>query len=252
MLPELSPQEKDRYDRHLRIPEIGEEGQRKLKAASALVVGVGGLGSPLALYLAAAGIGRIGLVDADVVSLSNLQRQIIYGADQIHQSKVVAASQRLHDLNSEIQVAIYPERFTEENGERLAAPYDLLMDGTDNLATRNWINRFAVQLGKPYIYGGVFQFEGQMSVFDASRGPCYRCLFAQPPQNKENDPPPGVFSALPGVIGTLQVNEAIKCILGIGQPMIGKLLLFDALEMSFQTISFEKKPDCPVCGKNPA
>ena len=251
MLPELSPQEKERYDRHLRIPEIGEEGQRKLKAASALVVGVGGLGSPLAMYLAAAGIGRIGLVDSDVVALSNLQRQIIHGETNLNEPKVESAARRLHDLNCEVQVDIYPERFTEDSAERLAAPYDLLMDGTDNLATRNVINRTAVRLGKPFIYGGVFQFDGQMSVFDARRGPCYNCLFAEAPQNGEKTEPPGVFSALPGVIATLQVTEAVKYVLGIGEPMIGKLLLFDALEMNFQTILFDKKPDCPVCG-NPA
>ena len=251
MLPELTPQEKERYDRHLRIPEMGEDGQRKLKAASALVVGVGGLGSPLALYLAAAGFGRIGLVDSDVVALSNLQRQIIHGETNLNEPKVTSAARRLHDLNREVQLDLYPERFTEENAERLAAPYDLLMDGTDNLATRNVINRIAVKLGKPFIYGGVFQFDGQMSVFDARRGPCYNCLFAEAPQNGENTEPPGVFSALPGVIATLQVTEAVKCVLGIGEPMIGKLLLFDGLEMNFQTILFDKKPDCPVCG-NPA
>lgn len=248
MLPELTPQEKDRYDRHLRIPEIGEEGQRKLKAASALIVGMGGLGSPLAMYMAAAGFGRIGLVDSDVVSLSNLQRQIIHGEANLNELKVESAARRLHDLNNGVQVDIYPERFSAENAERLAAPYDLIMDGTDNLATRNVINRIAVKLGKPYIYGGVFHFDGQMSVFDAHRGPCYRCLFNEPPKNGENSEPPGVFSALPGVIATLQVTEAVKCILGIGEPMIGKLLLFDGLAMSFQTIHFDKKPDCPVCG----
>ncbi len=179
MLPELTPQEKDRYDRHLRIPEMGEEGQRKLKAASALIVGVGGLGSPLAMYMAAAGFGRIGLVDSDVLALSNLQRQIIHGEANLNEPKVESAARRLHDLNSAVQLDLYPERFTEENAERLAAPYDLLMDGTDNLATRNVINRIAVKLGKPYIYGGVFQFDGQMSVFDARRGPCYNCLFAE-------------------------------------------------------------------------
>ncbi len=248
MLPELTPQEKERYDRHLRIPEMGEDGQRKLKAASALVVGVGGLGSPLAMYMAAAGFGRIGLVDSDVLTLSNLQRQIIHGEANLNEPKVESAARRLHDLNSEVQVNIYPERFTAENAGRLAAPYDLLMDGTDNLMTRNVINRVAVKQGKPFIYGGVFQLQGQMSVFDARRGPCYRCLFAEAPQNGENTEPPGVFSALPGVIGTLQVAEAVKCILGIGEPMIGKLLLFDALEMSFQTVLFDKKTNCPVCG----
>ena len=251
MLLELTPQEKERYDRHLRIPEIGEDGQRKLKAASALIVGVGGLGSPLAMYLTAAGFGRIGLVDSDVVALSNLQRQVLHGESSLDELKVESAARSLSDINSSVQLDLHPERFTAENAERLAAPYDLLMDGTDNLTTRNVINRIAVRLGKPFIYGGVFQFEGQMSVFDARRGPCYNCLFAEAPQNGENTEPPGVFSALPGVIGTLQVAEAVKCILGIGEPMIGKLLLFDGLEMNFQTILFDKKPDCPVCG-NPA
>lgn len=248
MLPELTPQEKDRYDRHLRIPEIGADGQRKLKAASALIVGVGGLGSPLAMYMAAAGFGRIGLVDSDVVSLSNLQRQVLHGESNLDELKVESAARRLADINSTVQLDLYPERFTAENAERLAAPYDLIMDGTDNLATRNIINHTAVKLGKPYIYGGVFNFDGQMSVFDARRGPCYNCLFAEPPQNGENTEPPGVFSALPGVIATLQVTEAVKLVLSIGEPMIGKLLLFDGLAMNFQTIHFDKKPACPVCG----
>jgi len=248
MLPELTPQEKNRYNRHLRIPEIGADGQRKLKAASALIVGVGGLGSPLALYMAAAGFGRIGLVDSDVVSLSNLQRQVLHGESNLDELKVESASRRLTDINSTVQLDLYPERFTAKNANQLAAPYDLIMDGTDNLATRNVINRTAVKLGKPYIYGGVFHFDGQMSVFDAHRGPCYHCLFAEAPQNNENAEPLGVFSALPGVVATLQVTEAVKVVLGIGEPMIGKLLLFDGLAMNFQTIHFDKKPSCPVCG----
>lgn len=248
MLPPLSPLEQERYDRHLRIPEIGEEGQRKLKAASVLIVGVGGLGSPLALYLAAAGVGRIGLVDSDVVTRSNLQRQVLHGEGGLNQPKVLSARQRLQDLNDTVQVDVYPERFSLENGPHLSAPYDLLLDGTDNLQTRHWINQIALQQGKPFIYGGVFQFEGQVSVFDARRGPCYRCLFTSPPEGFETDPAPGIFSPLPGTIGTLQAHEALKLLLGIGEPLIGKLLLFQALEMSFQTIYFEKNPDCPVCG----
>lgn len=253
MLPELSHQEILRYSRHLLIPEVGLSGQRKLKNSSALIIGTGGLGSPLALYLTAAGIGRIGIVDFDVVDSSNLQRQVIHGTSTVGISKVESARQRMIDLNPDILIDVYNEPFTSENAMRIAAPYDILIDGTDNFPTRYLVNDVCVLLGKPNVYGSIFRFEGQLSVFDASRGPCYRCLFPEPP-------PPGlvpscaeggVLGVLPGTIGTLQATEAIKVLLGIGQPLIGKLLIYDALEMSFQFVRLRKNPNCKICSANP-
>jgi len=253
MLPELSHAEIMRYSRHLLIPEVSLEGQRKLKAASVLLVGTGGLGSPVALYLAAAGIGRIGIVDYDVVDESNLQRQVIHGSSQVGQLKVDSARQRMLDVNPHIQVETYNEAFTSENAMRIARGYDLIIDGTDNFPTRYLVNDVCVLLGIPNVYGSIFRFEGQVSVFDARRGPCYRCLFPEPP-------PPGmvpscaeggVLGILPGTVGTLQATEAIKLILGIGQPLIGKLLLYDALDLSFQYVKLRKNPKCKICGPNP-
>ena len=253
MVTDLSSAEIQRYSRHLMIPEVGMEGQRKLKQASVLIIGTGGLGSPVALYLAAAGIGRIGLVDYDVVDSSNLQRQVIHGSANINQLKVESARQRMVDLNPYIQVDIYNQVFDSANAEETSADYDLLVDGTDNFPTRYLVNDLAVISGKPYIYGSIFRFEGQVSVFDARQGPCYRCLFPEPP-------PPylvpscsqaGVFGVLPGTIGTLQATEVLKLILGIGEPLIGKLLLYDALDSSLQTIRLRKNPNCKVCGPNP-
>lgn len=253
MLPELSHEEILRYSRHLLIPEVGLEGQRKLKAASVLVIGTGGLGSPVALYLAAAGVGRIGLVDYDVVDASNLQRQVIHGASSVGRLKVDSARQRMLDLNPGIQVDVYNEPFTSENAMRIAADYDVLIDGTDNFPTRYLTNDVCVLLGKPNVYGSIFRFDGQVSVFDARRGPCYRCLFPEPP-------PPGlvpscaeggVLGVLPGTIGTLQATEALKLILDIGEPLIGKLLLYNALDMSFEFVRLKKNPNCKVCGLNP-
>jgi adenylyltransferase/sulfurtransferase len=253
MLPELSREEILRYSRHLLIPEVGLEGQRKLKAASILVVGTGGLGSPVALYLAAAGVGRIGLVDYDVVDSSNLQRQVIHGTSGIGTLKVESARRRMLDLNPDIQVEVYNEALTSENAFRIAGPYDLIIDGTDNFPTRYLTNDLCVLTGKPNIYGSIYRFDGQVSVFDARRGPCYRCLFPEPP-------PPGlvpscaeggVLGVLPGTIGTLQASEAIKLILGIGEPLIGKLLLYNALDMSFEFVKLRKNPNCKVCGPNP-
>lgn len=253
MLPELSRQEILRYSRHLLIPEVGLSGQRKLKNSSVLIIGTGGLGSPLALYLTAAGIGRIGIVDFDVVDSSNLQRQVIHGTSTVGISKVESARQRMIDLNPDILIDVYNEPFTSENAMRIAAPYDILIDGTDNFPTRYLVNDVCVLLGKPNVYGSIFRFEGQLSVFDASRGPCYRCLFPEPP-------PPGlvpscaeggVLGVLPGTIGTLQATEAIKVLLGIGQPLIGKLLIYDALEMSFQFVRLRKNPNCKICSANP-
>jgi len=253
MLPKLSHQEIHRYSRHLLIPDVGLEGQRKLKASSVLVVGTGGLGSPVSLYLAAAGIGRIGLVDYDVVDFTNLQRQIIHGESRLGDLKVESARDRMLDLNPEIQVDIYNEFLHSDNAFKIAEPYDLIIDGTDNFPTRYLINDLCVLTGKPNVYGSIFRFDGQASVFFAEEGPCYRCLFPEPP-------PPGlvpscaeggVLGVLPGTIGSLQATEALKLLLGIGEPLIGKLLLYDALDMSFQTVKLKKNPDCKVCGENP-
>jgi sulfur-carrier protein adenylyltransferase/sulfurtransferase len=253
MLPNLSHSEIHRYSRHLLIPEVGLEGQKKLKAASILVIGTGGLGSPVALYLAAAGVGHIGLVDYDVVDFSNLQRQVIHGTSKLGVLKVESARQRMLDLNPDIRVEIYNEAFTSENAMRIAEGYDILIDGTDNFPTRYLVNDVCVLLGKANVYGSIFRFDGQVSVFDARRGPCYRCLFPEPP-------PPGlvpscaeggVLGVLPGTIGTLQASEALKLILDIGEPLIGKLLLYNALDMSFDFVKLRKNPECKVCGENP-
>jgi molybdopterin/thiamine biosynthesis adenylyltransferase/rhodanese-related sulfurtransferase len=252
-LPELSHAEILRYSRHLLIPDVGLEGQRKLKAASVLVIGSGGLGSPVALYLAAAGVGRIGLVDYDVVDFSNLQRQVIHGTSKLGVLKVESARERMLDLNPDIQVDIYNEPFTSANAMRIPQDYDLIVDGTDNFPTRYLTNDLCVLTGKPNVYGSIFRFEGQVSVFDARRGPCYRCLFPEPP-------PPGlvpscaeggVLGVLPGTIGTLQATEALKLILGIGQPLIGRLLIYSALDMSFDFVQLRKNPQCKVCGEHP-
>jgi adenylyltransferase/sulfurtransferase len=252
MLPELSRDEILRYSRHLLIPEVGLEGQRKLKNSSALIIGTGGLGSPVALYLAAAGIGRIGLVDYDVVDSSNLQRQVIHGTSTVGTLKVESARAKLLDLNPDIQVDVYNEPYTSENALRIAADYDIILDGTDNFPTRYLTNDVAVFLGKPNVYASIYRFDGQVSVFYAKEGPCYRCLFPEPP-------PPGlvpscaeggVLGVLPGTIGTLQATEALKLLLGIGEPLIGKLLLYNALDMSFDFVKLKKNPNCRVCGPN--
>jgi molybdopterin/thiamine biosynthesis adenylyltransferase/rhodanese-related sulfurtransferase len=253
MFPDLSHEEILRYSRHLLIPEVGLDGQRKLKAASVLVIGTGGLGSPVALYLAAAGVGRIGLVDYDVVDSSNLQRQVIHGTGRIGDLKVVSAGERMLDLNPDIRVDVYNEPFTSENAFRIAADYDLIVDGTDNFPTRYLTNDLCVLTGKPNVYGSIYRFDGQVSVFDARRGPCYRCLFPEPP-------PPGlvpscaeggVLGVLPGTIGTIQATEALKLILGVGEPLIGRLLLYNALDMTFEFVKLRKNPRCKVCGESP-
>jgi len=253
MYPKLSHNEIMRYSRHLLIPEVGLDGQKKLKAASVLVIGTGGLGSPVALYLAAAGIGHIGLVDYDTVDSSNLQRQVIHGTSTVGKLKVESAKERMRDLNPDIQVEVYNEPFTSENALRIAKDYDLLIDGTDNFPTRYLTNDVCVLLGKPNVYGSIFRFDGQASVFYAKEGPCYRCLFPEPP-------PPGlvpscaeggVLGVLPGTIGTIQATEAIKLLLGIGSPLIGRLLLYNALDMSFEYVKLKKNPKCAICGENP-
>ncbi len=253
MLPELSHKEIHRYSRHLLIPDVGLEGQKKLKAASVLIVGTGGLGSPVALYLAAAGVGRIGLVDYDVVDFSNLQRQVIHGESRLGDLKVESARERMLDLNPEIQIDVYNEVINSENAFRIADPYEIIVDGTDNFPTRYLINDLCVLTGKTNVYGSIFRFDGQASVFGAEEGPCYRCLFPEPP-------PPGlvpscaeggVLGVLPGTIGSIQATETLKIILGIGEPLIGRLLLYDALDLSFQTVKLHKNPECKVCGEHP-
>jgi sulfur-carrier protein adenylyltransferase/sulfurtransferase len=254
VLPELSREEILRYSRHLLMPEVGLAGQRRLKASNVLLVGTGGLGSPLAMYLAAAGVGRIGLVDYDIVDPTNLQRQIIHGTASEGKRKVESARARMLDINPLIRVDIYDEPFTSENARRIAEPYQVIADGTDNFPTRYLVNDLCVFTGKPNVYGSIFRFEGQVSVFDARRGPCYRCLFPEPP-------PPGmvpscaeggVFGVLPGTIGTLQATEVLKLLLGIGEPLIGRLMLFDALAMEFDEVRLKKNPACVVCGEHPS
>ena len=249
----LTNEEVERYSRHLIMPEVGMEGQLKLKAARALCIGAGGLGSPVLLYLAAAGVGRIGLVDFDEVDYSNLHRQIIHGTPDVGRSKLDSAKSRLNALNPEVEVVTYEMALSSENALDLFADYDLVIDGTDNFPTRYLVNDACVIQGKPNIYGSIFRFEGQASVFATTDGPCYRCLYPEPP-------PPGlvpscaeggVLGILPGVIGTLQATEAIKVILGVGEPLIGRFLIFDALAMRFRELKLRKDPDCPVCGEHP-
>jgi adenylyltransferase/sulfurtransferase len=253
VLPDLSHEEILRYSRHLLIPEVGLEGQKKLKAARVLVIGTGGLGSPVSMYLAAAGVGHIGLVDYDVVDSSNLQRQVVHGTSRIGQLKVESARNRLLDINPDIEVQVYNEPFTSENAMRIAADYDLLIDGTDNFPTRYLVNDVCVLLGKPNVYGSIFRFDGQVSIFYAKEGPCYRCIFPEPP-------PPGlvpscaeggVLGVLPGTIGTIQATEALKLLLGIGSNLLGRLLLYDALNMEVEYVRLRKNPDCKICGPNP-
>jgi sulfur-carrier protein adenylyltransferase/sulfurtransferase len=252
-LPQLTNDEIKRYSRHLIMPEVGIEGQRKLKAGSVLCIGAGGLGSPAAMYLAAAGVGAIGVVDFDVVDFSNLQRQIIHGTADVGRSKLASAKDRIHAINPHVEVQTYEAMVTSENALKLFEPYDVILDGTDNFPTRYLTNDACVLLGKPNAYGSIFRFEGQASVFATKNGPCYRCLYPEPP-------PPGlvpscaeggVLGVLPGVIGVIQATEAIKLISGIGEPLIGRFLLYDALKMRFRELKVPKDPDCPVCGTHP-
>src|SRR6188474_2398266 len=252
-LPDLSQDEIKRYSRHLIMPEVGIDGQRKLKAGSVLCIGAGGLGSPAAMYLAAAGVGRIGVVDFDVVDFSNLQRQIIHGTPDVGRSKLASAKDRLEAINPHVHVETFETALSSENALELFAGYDVILDGTDNFPTRYLTNDACVLLGKPNAYGSIFRFEGQASVFAAKDGPCYRCLYPEPP-------PPGlvpscaeggVLGVLPGVIGVIQATEAIKLILGTGEPLIGRFLIYDALKMRFRELKVPKDPDCPVCGPNP-
>ena len=249
----LTDDERNRYSRHILLPQIGEEGQEKLKRASALIVGVGGLGSPAAMYLAAAGIGRLGLVDFDTVDESNLQRQILYGESVVGERKLDAAWKRLRDLNHNLRIETFNDRLSARNALPLMEPYDLVLDGTDNFATRYLVNDACVMQRKPNVYASIYRFEGQVSVFDAMRGLCYRCLYPEPP-------PPnlvpscaegGVLGVLPGIIGTLQAAEAIKLITGAGEPLIGRMLLYDALTATFRSVRVPKNPSCKLCGPDP-
>lgn len=249
----LTHEEVARYSRHLIMPEVGMEGQLKLKAARALCIGAGGLGSPVLLYLAAAGVGTLGLVDFDEVDYSNLHRQIIHGTPDVGRSKLDSAKARINALNPEVEVVTHEMALSSENALGLFADYDLVVDGTDNFPTRYLVNDACVIGGKPNVYGSIFRFEGQASVFATKDGPCYRCMFPEPP-------PPGlvpscaeggVLGILPGVVGMLQATEAIKLILGVGESLVGRFLLFDALKMRFRELKVRKDPDCPVCGEHP-
>jgi sulfur-carrier protein adenylyltransferase/sulfurtransferase len=252
-LPELSQEEIKRYSRHLIMPELGLDAQRKLKAGSVLCIGAGGLGSPAAMYLAAAGIGRIGIVDFDVVDFSNLQRQIIHTTPDVGISKLQSATNKIHAMNPNVEVQGYETALTSANALELFRDYDVILDGTDNFPTRYLVNDASVLTGKPNAYGSIFRFEGQASVFGTKEGPCYRCLYPEPP-------PPGlvpscaeggVLGVLPGIIGMIQATESIKLILGIGEPLIGRFLIYDALRMKFRELKLRKDPDCPVCGTHP-
>src|SRR5690349_15847809 len=249
----LSHEEILRYSRHLILPDVGVEGQKKLKAARVLLVGAGGLGSPAALYLAAAGVGTLGLVDFDVVDQTNLQRQILHGTSAVGTPKLESARARIQDLNPNVRVETFETRLTSENALDIIREFDIVADGTDNFPTRYLVNDACVLLGKPNVYGSIFRFEGQASVFYAKQGPCYRCLYSEPP-------PPGlvpscaeggVLGVLPGIVGSIQAMETIKLILGVGESLIGRLVLFDALRLQFRELKLEKDPDCPVCGSHP-
>src|SRR5712692_9482367 len=250
---DLSVNEVKRYSRHLIIPEVGMTGQKRLKNAKVLCVGAGGLGSPALLYLAAAGVGTLGVIDFDVVDESNLQRQIIHGQSDVGRSKAESARDSIKELNPLVNVIVHKEWLDSDNAMQVFEPYDLIVDGTDNFATRYLVNDACVLLGKPYVWGSIYRFDGQASVFWAEHGPCYRCLYPEPP-------PPGmvpscaeggVLGVLCASVGSIQVNEAIKLIVGIGDPLAGRLMIYDALEMSYRSVKINKDPDCAVCGKNP-
>jgi len=250
---ELSRAELYRYARHLALPEVGIEGQTRLKAGRVLCVGAGGLGSPLALYLAAAGVGTLGIVDFDTVDESNLQRQILHGTKDVGRSKLDSAADRLHDVNPHVSVVKHDRQLSASNALDIVADYDVIVDGTDNFPTRYLVNDACVLLGKPNVYGSVFRWEGQASVFSTDGGPCYRCLFREPPPPGlvPNCAEGGVVGVLPGIIGSLQALETIKLLLGIGDTLAGRLLIFDALAMEWREVRLRRNPDCPVCGDQP-
>lgn len=250
---ELTPKEIERYSRHLVIPEVGIEGQEKLKNANVLMIGAGGLGSPIGMYLAAAGIGTIGIVDFDTVSYSNLQRQVMYSTNDVGHSKAELTKARLNEINPNIKIITYETKLTKENALELIKDFDIIADGSDNFATRYLVNDACVLLGKPFVYGSILRFEGQVSFFNPKTGPCYRCLYPEPPI--AGDVPSceegGVLGVLPGIIGSIQAAEVIKYIIGKGELLKGRLLMFDALKMKFREIGFFKNTDCPACGENP-
>jgi adenylyltransferase/sulfurtransferase len=252
-LPELSPNEIARYSRHLIMPEVGMEGQKRLKAASVLLIGAGGLGSPLGLYLAAAGVGRIGLVDFDVVDFSNLQRQVMHGTPDVGRPKLQSARDRLRAINPDVRLDLYETRLSSANALQLFEPYDIIIDGTDNFPTRYLVNDACVLLKKPNVYGSIFRFDGQASVFYPGKGPCYRCLYPEPPPPGEvpSCAEGGVLGILPGLIGCIQATEAVKLILGQGEPLVGRLVLYDALAMKFREFKVRRNPKCPACGDQP-
>jgi adenylyltransferase/sulfurtransferase len=254
MAGELSREELGRYSRHITLPDVGMEGQQRLKAARVLCIGAGGLGSPAALYLAAAGVGTLGLVDFDAVALTNLHRQILHGTTDVGRSKLESAADTLRDINPHVALELHATRLDPSNARELIAAYDVILDGTDNFPTRYLVNDACVLEQRPNAYGSIFRFEGQASVFATANGPCYRCLHPEPP-------PPGlipscaeggVLGVLPGIIGTIQATEAIKLILGVGEPLIGRFLIYDALKMRFRELKLRKDPECPVCGVNPS
>ena len=250
----MSAEELQRYARHLILPEVGIEGQRRLKAARVLVVGAGGLGSPAALYLAAAGVGVLGLVDSDVVELSNLQRQILHGTAAVGTSKLASAAERLRDVNPGVELALHEARLTSATALEILRDYDVVLDGSDNFPTRYLVNDACALLGKPDVYGSIFRFDGQASVFWAARGPCYRCLYREPPPPElvPSCAEGGVLGVLPGIVGSLQALEALKLILGVGETLVGRLLLIDALKLRFRELALAKDPDCPLCGTHPS
>jgi len=253
-VPSLPPAELVRYARHLTLREVGVAGQERLRRARVLIVGAGGLGSPAALYLAAAGVGTLGIVDADVVELTNLQRQILHGTGSLGRPKTESAQERLRDLNPNVEVVTHQVRLTSENALEILGGYDFSLDGSDNFPTRYLVNDASVLLGKPYMYGSIFRFDGQVSVFGAPGGPCYRCLFSEPPPPDlvPNCAEAGVLGVLPGLVGSLQALEAIKWILGVGDPLIGRLVLIDALKVQFREIQVRRDPKCAVCGDHPS
>src|SRR6476469_2365584 len=251
----LSPEKRTRYSRHLLIPEIGEEGQLKLLDSRILLIGAGGLGSPASLYLAAAGIGTLGIIDADIVDETNLQRQIAHSLDTLGTPKVDSAKKAIAGLNPDVDVVTFEERLTSENADRILADnWDLIVDGADNFPTRYLVNDASVWRGIPVVHGSIYRFEGQVTVFKPFEGPCYRCLFPEPPPPElaPSCAEGGVLGVLPGIVGSLQTNEAIKLAAGIGDPLVGRLLLFDALATEFNEVKIERRPDCPVCGDNPS
>lgn len=250
----LDAPKRARYSRHLLIPEVGEEGQLKLLDSKVLLIGAGGLGSPASLYLAAAGVGRLGIVDADVVDESNLQRQIVHSTERLGEPKVDSAKRTIEALNPDVQVVAYQERLTSENVERILADgWDMIVDGADNFPTRYLVNDASVWHDIPVVHGSIYRFEGQVTVFEPGEGPCYRCLFPTPPPPElaPSCAEGGVLGVLPGIIGSLQANEALKLALGIGEPLVGRLLLFDALSNEFSEMKLRRDPDCPVCGEHP-